>query len=104
MLRHVLKVGTALGACTRTETLQILARPSRNIVIGTFPCFKFVQREELKRRSSALRHTHNRRNELHNESIQMYELGEVIMQEIDKETLDVRAVVVLVGHNHYLAV
>lgn len=78
--------------------------PSLGIVAGALlPLLVFGQREE-RFRLLTLRALHDRGDELLQEAGHIEQGRPEVMNEVDDETLDVTAVVILIGHDHDVSV
>jgi len=83
-------------------TFVVLDLPQVPVGRGALPLAVLGQAEEGELLAGA-RHLHDGRDELL-EEVLADERRPVVLDEVDQQALDVRAVLVLVGHDHHLAV
>ena len=86
-----------------TETLVVLDVPTRRAVLSFLP--RFILGHGVEHLGLlALRRFDDGRDELEQKSWDLEQRGEVSVQEVDQQTLDVRTIVILIRHDHQLAV
>mmetsp|Transcript_5170 Transcript_5170/g.16442 ORF Transcript_5170/g.16442 Transcript_5170/m.16442 type:complete len:215 (+) Transcript_5170:469-1113(+) len=98
------EVGLRLGGRRGTKTLVVLDRVAcRGRALFFAPSLVLVECEE-RDRVPALSCFYQRRHKLAQEVVLLQESGPVAVQEVDDQALDVRAIMVLISHDHELAV
>ena len=84
------------------NTLVVLDLPPL-CVLGLGPGLELGQREEAELLCS-LGALDNGGHKLNKEAVELEERGPEVVDEVDEKPLDVRAVLILIGHDHQLAV
>lgn len=96
---HAVKVFLRFLIGRRTETFVVFRGPEMRVRAAFSPSSEVGDREE-RESLRALLDFHDGRDELFEEAGHLVETWPEGLNEVDEETLDVRAVVILIGHDH----
>lgn len=85
------------------ETFVVFDLPAFAVLIGVAPLFVLGDREE-RARGFAARRFDNGRDKLLEKAVDLEQRRPQLVNHVDHEAFDVRAVVILIGHDHEMAV
>ena len=108
MLVEVGKVDLGVGSIGGTQSLEVLVVPAMLMTRLLLPVFVLGHSEEVTLALGllhiALPDLDNGRDELHEEAGKLEQTWELNLQEVDEQSLDVRAVMILISHDHEMSV